>query len=107
MSAFLFLGALLSALTGCALLALSQARHWQAVTGSLSVARPGPRRSGYVLVATSLLLTVLLDGAGFAALFWPLLSGAAVLATAAVLAISPGLLRPLARLWEARPPGRR
>jgi uncharacterized membrane protein len=90
--------ALVSACAGCALLALSQARHWQAVTASPSPPPRALRRVGWSLVLASLMLCILRDGASFAALLWPLLMMAGALIAALLLAWWPAALRPLCRL---------
>jgi hypothetical protein len=99
MSALLLLAALLAALLASALLALSQRKHWQALTGGPSCPGPAPRRLGWWLIATSLAVTLLRDGASFGALAWPMLLGCSGLMTAMVLAFAPHALRPLARLF--------
>lgn len=86
------------AFAGCALLALSQPRHWQAVTGSATIPPRSSRRLGGGLVLASLVTCIWRDGASFAALLWPLLLMAGALGVSAVLAWRPASLRPLARL---------
>lgn len=102
MSAVLLSAALLAAVLGSVMLALSQRRHWQAVTGSpLSAGRP-PRRLGSLLLAASFVLTILRDGASFGALSWPMLAGFSALFTAMLLAWAPQALRPLAHWMTLR-----
>jgi hypothetical protein len=98
MSALLLSGALLTAVLACVLLALSQQRHWQAVTGNPSEPRRLPRHLGALLLTVSIGLAILRDGASFAALFLPVMFGAAALITAMVLTWAPHVLRPIARL---------
>lgn len=96
MNFVLLSAALLSAVLGSVMLALSQRRHWQAVTGSpLSAGRP-MRRLGSLLLAASFVLTILRDGASFGALAWPMLVGFSALIVAMLLAWVPQALRPLA-----------
>lgn len=94
----MLLGAALAALLGCALLALSQQRHWQAVTRSPSAPGRAPRRLGALLLTVCVVLTILRDGASFAALFSPVLIGSAALITAMVLTWAPHMLRPITRM---------
>lgn len=98
MNAMLLLGALLAALLGCALLALSQRRHWRAVTRSQSEPGRRPQRLGSLLLMASIVLTILRDGVSFAALFSPLLIGFAALVIAILLTWVPGVLRPITKM---------
>jgi hypothetical protein len=101
MSALLMLlGAVLAALLGCVCLALSQHGHWQAVTRSPSASGRAPRRLGALLLTACVLLTILRDGASFAALFSPVLIGTAALITAMVLTWAPHLLRPITNMFD-------
>jgi hypothetical protein len=103
-SAALLLAAALAAWLGCAGLALSQHRHWKAVTGGAPPRRMSARIAGWVLVVASLGLCIARDGGSFAALTWPLLLAGSALATAALLSWCPALLRPLARVFPGGPP---
>ncbi|MEA1618038.1 DUF3325 family protein [Erythrobacter sp. T5W1-R] len=98
MNMLLLLGAVLAALFGCALLALSQPRHWQAVTRTRSEPGRTPQRLGWLLLTGSIVLTILRDGASFAALFAPVLIGSAVLVTAMVLTCCPRVLSPIMKM---------
>jgi hypothetical protein len=103
MSALLMLlGAVLAALLGCVFLALSQHRHWRAVTRSSSAPGRAPRRLGLILLTACVVLTLLRDGASFAALFSPVLIGSAALITAMVLTWAPHLLRPITRMFDPK-----
>ncbi len=101
MSVVLLVGALLAATFGSALLALSQQRHWHAVMGTSAPPGGLPRRLGWLLIAASLVLVLLRDGASFGALFWPLLIGLGAMLTAAALTWAPGAMKPLAK-WFVR-----
>lgn len=96
MSAVLFAAALLAAVLGSAMLALSQRRHWQAVTDRPSSTGRPPRWLGWNLLAASFLLTIARDGPSFGALSWPMLVGFSASITAMLLAWTPQVLRPLA-----------
>lgn len=98
MSMLLLLVAVLAALFGCALLALSQPRHWQAMTHTRSEPGSTPQRLGVLLLTASIVLTILRDGASFAALFSPVLIGSAALVTAMVLTWCPRVLRPITKM---------
>lgn len=98
MTLALMILALVSACAGCALLGLSQARHWQAVTASPSPPPRTLRRVGWGLLLASLMFCILRDGASFAALLWPLLIMAGALIAALLLTWWPAALRPLCRL---------
>jgi Protein of unknown function (DUF3325) len=96
MSAVLFIAALAFSLGGCIALALSQQRNWEAVMGRAARPQRWLRTAGWSLTAVSLAAVIAGDGLSFGALVWPMLSGAAALATAATLTWRPRLLRPLA-----------
>lgn len=98
MNALLLLGAVFAAIFGSALLALSQRRHWQTVTGNPTEPGRAPRRLGWLLLAASIVLTILRDGASFAVLFAPVLIGSAALLIAMMLSWAPNALRPIARM---------
>jgi hypothetical protein len=93
--------ALLSSFGGCALLALSQARHWQSVTQSPGVPPRALRVAGRGLLLASLAICIARDGLSFAALLWPMLAMAGALGVAALLAWRPNALSKVARLWSA------
>lgn len=101
MNTALLIGAILAATLGSAMLALSQQRHWKAVTGLTTPAGKLPRRLGWLLLAASLVLVILRDGASFGVLFWPMLVGLGALLTAAALTWAPGWMKPLAS-WCVR-----
>jgi len=95
----LLLALLAAAYAGFALLALSQARHWRAVVGAAALPRRRVlvlRSIGGVLIALSLMLSLLRDGASFGSLLWATAISLAALAVAFTLAWRPRLLRPLA-----------
>jgi len=100
MSEVLLVGALLTAFLGSTFLALSQRKHWQAVTGGPSLPGRAPRWLGWSLLAASFLIALLRDGGSFGILFWPMLAGFCVLMTAMLLTWSPQVIRPLAG-WVA------
>lgn len=91
------LAAIGAALLGCAYLALSQDKHRRSVLarGAKPPAVSTMRLFGWVLVMASLMLCVAGDGAGFAALLWPLIVGGAAVVIAIVLAYRPIWLRTL------------
>ncbi|MEO0566537.1 MAG: DUF3325 domain-containing protein [Pseudomonadota bacterium] len=99
--AVLLIFAFLSALLGCVLLAVTQIRHWKTLFGPR--AEPGhvrvARTMGWSLIAMSLVLCVLRDGASFGALLWPLTLAVAAFCTAMMLAYRPQWLKPLADLF--------
>lgn len=95
MSATLLVGAVLAAFLGSALLALSQKRHWLAVTGALLRTNWPMRSLGWVMISTSLVLAVLRDGPSFAILFWPMLVGLGAMVTSAILTWMPSALKPV------------
>ncbi len=105
MSLVLIVLAAASAFMGCALLALSQPRHWQAVTGALSLPPRRLRRAGWGLILASLAACAFRDGASLAALLWPLLLMAGALGVAWLLAWRPAAFRGLARLAADQPRG--
>ncbi len=93
--------ALVSSFGGCALLALSQARHWQIVTRSPGMPPHTLRVAGRSLLLASLVICILRDGLSFAALLWPMLAMAGALGVTALLTWRPNTLRRLAQLWCA------
>jgi hypothetical protein len=105
MIALLVLAAL-SAFSGCAMLALSQERHWQAVSGATCGPPARVRRSGWLLITISLIMCIWRDGGSFAALLWPLMLMLGALATAATLTWQPAVLRFLTRLFQSAAPPR-
>jgi hypothetical protein len=86
-SALLFVVIGLLQVGGFGLLALSQARHWQAVRGS-SLPRMAAlcmRAAGLALIAFSLAVALWRDGPGFGSLLWgTLLTIAALVVTLAL-----------------------
>lgn len=97
MSALLLMAAILAVTAGCTLLALSQPRHWQDVMGSPSPPPRASRRWGWALLATSIVLVILRDGASFGALTWPMIAGLGAAITAGMLTYAPILIKPIAR----------
>ena len=89
---------------GFALLALSQAKHWQSVTGQRDVP-PGRtvilRLAGYGLLALALGVAVQRDGPGFGSVFWAMGLSASALIVVALLTWRPYWLKPLACLAAA------
>ncbi|MEO0462880.1 MAG: DUF3325 family protein [Pseudomonadota bacterium] len=81
---------------GCTLLALSQARHWQAIVKDRKSKPPRIAGLGWGLVLLSLLPCLLRDGSSFAALLWPLVFAASAMSVAMLLAFRPYSLKPLA-----------
>ena len=98
----LTIAALLAATSGCLLLALSQRRHWQAVTRTASRAPSSVRPAGWGMIGASLVLVVMREGTSFGALLWPMLIGVSALITVAILALNPALLASLAKLLADR-----
>lgn len=97
MSRFILLmGILVTLWTGFAALALSQTKHWQAVT----LAGPCPPQTsrmlkliGWVMLAASLILTLMRDGVSFGLLLWPTIAFAVALSVSLSIAYRPILLR--------------
>lgn len=102
----LFALAVLSALLGCAFLALSQNRNWRDIVSCKPSERMTrlARMAGCTFVFASLVFCVIRDGASFAALLWPLLFATAAFTIAMTLAYQRGLMGPLASAlrWIAR-----
>ena len=98
----LLLTALLAACyAGFALLALSQDRNWESVTGArhLPPGRALPLRLlGYSLLAVGLAPALLRDGAGFGSLLWGVSLSLGAIAIVATLTWRRRWLRPLARI---------
>ena len=97
MNTVLLLAAIIAVTASSTLLALSQPRHWQTVTG---LASPPPRtaqRYGWALLGTSMVLVILRDGASFGALSWPMIAGLGAVITAGTLTWMPSWTEPLAR----------
>ncbi|MBA4766355.1 MAG: DUF3325 domain-containing protein [Porphyrobacter sp.] len=95
----MLIAAAVTSVLGSAILALSQPRHWQAVTGTMSAPRRSTGRIGWCLIAASLMLVILRDGFSFGTLFWPLVVGFGSLLTGIALTWMPTLMKPLARLF--------
>jgi hypothetical protein len=102
MTIVLAIAALLAVTGGCLLLALSQPRHWQAVTHTASRAPRSVRPAGWCLIGVSLILVIMRDGLGFGALSWPLLTSVGALITAAILSVKPAMLAPIAKFLTDR-----
>ena len=83
-------------LLGCALLALSQRRHWRTVLDDRKADPPKLAKTGWLIVFASLVPCVLRDGGSFAALLWPLVFGASAMTIAMLLTYRPAVLNPLA-----------
>lgn len=100
MSAVLLAALLASTYLGFALLALSQDRHWHHLggarhcpAGATRILRP----CGYGLLAVSLIVALLRDGASFGTLVWVTTLTIGAFAVASTLTWRPHWLRPLAR----------
>lgn len=95
-SALLLIALSLTAYLGFALLAVSQARHWRAVSGT---AEPPPavkivlRVFGAGCLLMALGLALLRDGPSFGALLWATVISLAALAVAFTLSWRPSWLR--------------
>jgi len=93
------------AFAGCILLALSQSGKWTAVMGSAVVVRTqhATRAAGGVFLGAAFAVSLVTEGAGFAALLWTLQVALASFIVALMLSFRPGWLRPVARacffLW--------
>ncbi len=85
---------------GCAFLALTQKRNWRAVSNLTLTSNTKARLNimGWLLQGVALLLCVLVEGAGFAALLWPLFFASGSFMVAMLLSYRPHFLRPIARL---------
>ncbi len=100
MEPLLLAAATAAAIIGCALLALSQKRHWRATCAAVRT----PERSrrvrllGTASTMASLVFCLLGNGLSFAVLLWPLLLALASILVGLSLSIAPGILRPLAAL---------
>ncbi|MEM8774673.1 MAG: DUF3325 domain-containing protein [Pseudomonadota bacterium] len=81
----------LSALLGCAFLALSQHRHWRTVMGKGAPHR-AVRPAGWALLAISLAICISRDGSSFAVILWPLLLSAAAILVVMIIAYWPKTL---------------
>ncbi|RKQ70503.1 DUF3325 domain-containing protein [Oceanibaculum indicum] len=89
---------------GFNLLALSQEKNWERVTGQRHV--PGGRTlplrlAGYGLLALALALSLERDGASFGSILWVVGLSVGGLATVATLTWRPAWLKPLARIATA------
>ncbi|MEM8776635.1 MAG: DUF3325 domain-containing protein [Pseudomonadota bacterium] len=84
--------AAITALMACAFLALSQPRHWRAITGA-NHAPKSLRLAGWGSAALSLVFCILRDGGSFAALLWPLLLASGALTIAMALTYRPAWLK--------------
>lgn len=100
------LAAVLAALLGFALLALSQDRHYERVFES---DRPDDRVPylqrviGFTSICSALPLCIATEGAGFGSLLWVVLMGAAAMAVAQALSWRPRWLRWMRRvMWRRR-----
>jgi hypothetical protein len=92
--------AVLASVFGFALLALSQDRHWSAVTGldeGHHVSCAPLRGSGLAAQAVAWVLWVSAEGPGFGALLWGVSTTAAAMAIALTLTWQPQWLQPLGR----------
>lgn len=95
--------AFLICFSGCALLALSQARNWRAVVNNRKAKPPRIAKWGWTLIALGLIPCVARDGASFAALLWPLVFAASAMSVAMVLAYRPTILRPATWILKDQP----
>lgn len=102
MASVLFLIALfLATYLGFALLAMSQARHWRAVSETAEPSCTGKlalRIGGGVWLFFTLCLALFRDGPSFGALLWATVISMAALAVAFTLSWQPRLVWPLAAL---------
>lgn len=98
----LLIAAAFLAFFGCASLALSLSRNWLAVVGEPLGAGGIAmlRRTAWFVLFAALLLCVIRDGAGFAALVWPLLFALSAFLVAITLAFKAALLRPVADFYR-------
>lgn len=107
LDAGLTLLAALTSFVGFALLALSQERHWSAVSGTPPEQRvkatwaAGP---GLVAQLAALLASLHAQGPGFGSLLWAVMISAAAITVAFTLSWKPHWLKPLARLLRRRRP---
>lgn len=96
------LAAALLALSGFALLALSQQRHLDRVLGSnspLAHKLRAQRATGFIALGLSLVACLASQGAGFGSLLWVLLICAAAMSIAFMLSWRPHWLRRLLLPW--------
>lgn len=87
--------------TSFALLALTQERHWETVSGSKApfVQYKWAQRAIFLIAIFCVLpLNVALEGAGFGSLLWLLMVCASAGAVALTLTVCPAVLHPLARI---------
>ncbi|MEO0410574.1 MAG: DUF3325 domain-containing protein [Pseudomonadota bacterium] len=90
-------------LLGCSALSVSQRRHWRALVGpEVTANRRFALVVGWLSIFTALALFIWHQGASFGILLWMLVTGAAVLATALLLAYKPQALRPIASSFRRR-----
>lgn len=92
----LVLAAVLCALLGFALLALSQERHFTRVFEAEMAAARAPyaqRAIGFIAVVFALPLCIAAEGSGFGSLLWVVMIGAAAMAVALALTWRPHWLR--------------
>lgn len=101
MSAWIGLGSLffasLSALIGCALLAVSQERNSRKVQGEPMQKKSAKiaRSAGCAVLCAAFVFCLISEGVSFAVLLWPLLLTVGAFLTTMVLAYRPSLLKPL------------
>ncbi len=90
-------------LLACASLALGLPSNWKLVTGEPLAGHVQKivRRSGWGALFLALVISIVRDGAGFAALIWPLLFALAAFATAMALSYRPSILLGLARAYQS------
>ncbi len=96
--ALLLIAVVLIAYLGFALLAISQTRHWRAVSETVEPGRVGKlalRVAGGVWLFLALCLALFRDGPSFGALLWSTAISLAAAAVAFTLTWCPALLRPL------------
>lgn len=89
--------AMLLSVIGCGYYALSQSHHWKAVvTPSVpNVKQTRMKRLSFISLSASLVLYIVVDGLGFAVIFWPLSIGLGIFCIAMILAFRPTLLKVL------------
>lgn len=100
LESFLPVLAVLASLCGFVLLALSQDRHWSAVTGldeGQRVPSAPLRGGGLAAQAVACVLWVIAEGPGFGALLWGVSMTGTAMAIALTLTWRPQWLQPLGR----------
>lgn len=88
-------------LAGCVSLALSQSRNWALVSPQVLCSQTQilARRLGWSSLLVALVLCVMAEGAGFAALLWPLLFAVQSLLVVLTLSFCPRVCKPVVALY--------